>query len=64
MKTEFVRGAKINTPVSASAVVYGSESGVLASQKGLNWFDLVLCSCRPGKSCCSSLNIFSAKSGL
>lgn len=41
MKTEFIRGAKANLPVAASAMAYGSVLGVLASQKGLSWLDLM-----------------------
>ncbi len=41
MKSEFFRGAKANVPVAASAMAYGSVFGVLASQKGLTWIDLM-----------------------
>lgn len=41
MKSEFFRGAKANVPVAASAMAYGSVFGVLASQKGLTWLDLM-----------------------
>lgn len=41
MKTDFLRGAKANVPVAASAMAYGSVLGVLASQKGLHWLDMM-----------------------
>lgn len=40
-KSEFVRGARANVPLAASAMAYGSVLGVLASQKGLNWVDMM-----------------------
>lgn len=40
-KPEFIRGAKANVPVAASAMAYGSVLGVLASQKGLSWLDMM-----------------------
>jgi len=41
MKLDFIRGAKANLPVAASATAYGSVLGVLASQKGLSWVDMM-----------------------
>ncbi len=41
MKAEMIRGAKANLPMAASAMAYGSVLGVLASQKGLSWFDMM-----------------------
>lgn len=41
MKAEMMRGARANLPVAASAMAYGSVLGVLASQKGLSWLDLM-----------------------
>lgn len=41
MKSELIRGARANLPVAASAMAYGSVLGVLASQKGLSWLDLM-----------------------
>lgn len=41
-KAEFLRGAKANIPVAASAMAYGSVFGVLAAQKGLSWLDVQL----------------------
>lgn len=40
-KSDFIRGAKANFPVAASAMAYGSVLGVLASQKGLSWLDMM-----------------------
>ncbi|TSK07038.1 MAG: AzlC family ABC transporter permease [Geobacter sp.] len=40
-KPEFIRGARANVPVAASAMAYGSVLGVLASQKGLSWLDMM-----------------------
>jgi len=40
-KPEFIRGAKANVPVAASAMAYGSVLGMLASQKGLSWLDMM-----------------------
>jgi len=42
IKSDFIRGAKANVPVAASAMAYGSVLGVLASQKGLSWVDMML----------------------
>lgn len=41
MKSDFTRGAKANLPIAASVLAYGSVLGVLASQKGLSWLDLL-----------------------
>lgn len=41
MKSDFIRGATANLPMAASVAAYGSVLGVLASQKGLNWLDLL-----------------------
>jgi 4-azaleucine resistance transporter AzlC len=41
MKSEFFRGARANLPVAASAMAYGSVLGVLASQKGLSWVEMM-----------------------
>ncbi|WP_036683151.1 AzlC family ABC transporter permease [Pelobacter seleniigenes] len=41
MTSEFFRGVRANGPVAASAMAYGSVFGVLASQKGLSWVDLM-----------------------
>jgi 4-azaleucine resistance transporter AzlC len=40
-KSDFIRGAKANLPVAASAMAYGSVLGVLASQKGLSWAEMM-----------------------
>ena len=40
-KPDFMRGARANVPVAASAVAYGSVLGVLASQKGLSWLEMM-----------------------
>jgi 4-azaleucine resistance transporter AzlC len=40
-KFDFLRGARANIPVAGSAMAYGSVLGVLASQKGLSWLDLM-----------------------
>ncbi|HBA86811.1 MAG TPA: branched-chain amino acid ABC transporter permease [Geobacter sp.] len=40
-KSDFLRGARANVPVAASAMAYGSVLGVLASQKGLSWLDMM-----------------------
>jgi len=41
VKSDFVRGAAANLPMAASVAAYGSVLGVLASQKGLSWLDLM-----------------------
>lgn len=41
VKADLTRGARANVPVAASAMAYGSVLGVLASQKGLSWLDLM-----------------------
>lgn len=40
-KFDFIRGARANIPVAGSAMAYGSVLGVLASQKGLSWVDMM-----------------------
>ena len=40
-KTDFIRGARANVPVAASAMAYGSVLGVLAAQKGLGWTEMM-----------------------
>ncbi len=42
MRSELLNGAKANIPMAASATAYGSVLGVLASQKGLTWLDMML----------------------
>lgn len=41
MRSDFLSGFRDNLPVAASAMAYGSVLGVLASQKGLTWLDMV-----------------------
>lgn len=41
MKSDFIRGAAANIPMAASVMAYGSVLGVLASQKGLSWLELL-----------------------
>lgn len=41
MKSDIIRGAAANMPMAASVMAYGGVLGVLASQKGLGWFDLL-----------------------
>jgi len=41
VKSDLIRGATANLPMAASVAAYGSVLGVLASQKGLSWLDLL-----------------------
>jgi 4-azaleucine resistance transporter AzlC len=41
VKSDFIRGVAANLPMAASVAAYGSVLGVLASQKGLSWLDLM-----------------------
>lgn len=42
MRRSMYAGAMANLPVAASVCAYGSVLGVLASQKGLTWFELLV----------------------